>query len=85
VNRIRALWQKPKLRFSEPSKFYKLAMEFCLEAGVLIAVFPLLDTIIQQGGSIQKVGWPLVVWSEGIAIGLFLIAVIMSKAVKDEE
>lgn len=78
------LRQKSKLQFSGPSKFWKLAMEFCVEAAVLVAVFPVLDTLIQRG-SLKNVGWRMMCGSEGLAVALFLIAVIMSKAIKGEE
>jgi hypothetical protein len=59
-------------------------MEFCVEAAVLVAVFPVLDTLIQRG-SLKNVGWRMMCGSEGLAVALFLIAVIMSKAIKGEE
>jgi hypothetical protein len=58
-------------------------MEFFIEAAVLVAVFPVLDTIIQPLGGVQKVTWQLVAWSEGIAGALLLLAGIMSMAVKE--
>ena len=64
-------------------KFFKIAMEFFTEAAVLVAVFPILDTIIEPSGSVQKVTWSLVVWSEGIAAALLVLAGIISMAVKE--
>jgi hypothetical protein len=69
--------------FIFPHKFFKIAMEFFTEAAVLVAVFPILDTIIEPLGGVQKVTWPLVAWSEGIAAGLLFLAGIISMAVKE--
>jgi hypothetical protein len=70
--------------FNFEAKFFKIAMEFFTEAAVLVAVFPILDTIIEPYGSVQKVTWSLVIWSEGIAAALLVLAGIMSKAVKGD-
>jgi hypothetical protein len=59
-------------------RFVKIAVEFFTEAAVLVAVFPILDTIIQVGG-MQKVTWSLVAWSEGIAGMLIVFAGILSE------
>jgi hypothetical protein len=69
--------------FTFPHKFFRIAMEFFTEAAVLVAVFPILDTIVGPTGGFQKVTWPLVMWSEGIAAGLLLLAGIISMAVKE--
>lgn len=65
------------------AKFFKIAMEFCTEAAVLVAVFPILDTIIEPFGSVQKITWSLVIWSEGIAAALLILAGIISMAVRE--
>ena len=61
------------------AKFTKIMFTFFTEAAVLVAVFPVLDVIIDsmhKGG--LQVTWHLVAWSEGIAGGLILLASIMS-------
>ena len=61
---------------------YKIAVQFCTEAAVLICVFPILDTIVPINGdlrsNLKKVTWGLVVTSEGLATLLLALAVIMS-------
>jgi hypothetical protein len=69
--------------FIGPPKFFRIATEFFTEAAVLVAVFPILDTIIEPLGGVQKVSWHLVEWSEGIAAALLFLAGIMSMAVKE--
>jgi hypothetical protein len=78
----RRCWIGIRDTFGGPAKFFKIASEFFTEAAVLVAVFPILDTIIEPLGGVQKVTWALVVWSEGIAAGLLVLAGIMSKAEK---
>jgi hypothetical protein len=61
------------------ARFTKIMFNFFTEAAVLVAVFPVLDVIIDsmhKGG--LQVTWHLVAWSEGIAAGLILLASIMS-------
>jgi glycerol-3-phosphate acyltransferase PlsY len=64
----------------------KIAIEFCTEAAVLVAVFPILDTILgtpgmqPAAGGIKEVTWTLVVTSEGLAALLLFLASIMSLA-----
>ena len=67
----------------------KIAIEFCTEAAVLVAVFPVLDTIIggraaqpAQGG-MRNVTWSLVIASEGLAAFLLALACIMSLGKRD--
>jgi hypothetical protein len=61
------------------AKFSKIMLNFLTEAAVLVAVFPILDVIIDsmKPGGLQ-VTWHLVIWSEGIAGGLLFFACIMS-------
>jgi len=59
-------------------RFGKIGVEFFTEAAVLVAVFPILDTIIEKGGT-PKVTWSLVAWSEGIAVMLLFFAGILSE------
>lgn len=65
----------------------KIAIEFCTEVAVLVAVFPLLDFIIanrtpaasatQQGAGPNVTGeWVLVPWA--IAAVFFIFAIIMA-------
>jgi hypothetical protein len=86
VLRLWALCQSYIWSFIRHPGIHKIAIEFCTEVAVLVAVFPILDTIIPITGGAQASGqngmknvtWPLVITSEGIA-GLFLIlAGIMS-------
>ncbi len=54
-------------------------LEFFKEAAVLVAVFPVLDVIVESfKPNGPHLTWQLVVWSEGIAGFLLLIACIMS-------
>ena len=77
-NRVRIFCLKA-LRAPET---YKIAVQFCTEAAVLICVFPIFDTIVPINGDIRsnlkKVTWGLVVTSEGLAALLLVLAVIMS-------
>jgi hypothetical protein len=61
----------------------KIAVEFLKEAAVLVGVFPILDTIVPIGGDPnvgwQRVTWPLVITSEGVALLLLVLAVIISE------
>jgi hypothetical protein len=71
------------LQSDEPAK---IAIEFCTEAAVLIAVFPILDTIIPIGGGetgLKNLTWGLILKSEGIALILLMAAVIISGRERD--
>jgi hypothetical protein len=59
-------------------RFGKIGVEFFKEAAVLVAVFPILDRIIEKGG-MAKVTWSLVAWSEGIAAMLLFFAGILAE------
>jgi hypothetical protein len=59
--------------FVGPS-FAGVAKEFFLEAAVLIAVFPVLDSLIQKG----KVSLYMVLGSEGLAVLLLAVAGILA-------
>ena len=63
----------------------EVAIEFFTEAAVLIAVFPILDTVIPIGntGGIKNLTWALVLGSEGIALLFFILAVILAGVAKD--
>jgi hypothetical protein len=61
-------------------RFAKIAVEFFTEAAVLVAVFPVLDTIIENGG-LLNVTWPLVAWSEGLAVLFLFLAGIISMGI----
>lgn len=64
----------------------RIAIEFCTEAAVLIAVFPILDTVIPLGGGntgLRNLTWGLVLKSEGIALILLMAAVIKSGRERD--
>lgn len=72
----------------------KVAVEFCTEVAVLLAVFPLLDSIIGgsaattnrvQGVALEQdwmhnVSWPLVRDAWGLAAIFLLFAVIITVA-----
>jgi len=61
------------------ANFPEITIQFFTEAAVLVAVFPVLDAIIDSlNGGPAKVTWQLVLWSEGIAGFLLLLAGIMS-------
>jgi hypothetical protein len=67
-----------------------IAVEFCTEAAVLVAVFPILDTILGNrglqsipGGGAKEVTWSLVLVSEGLAAFLLFLAVMMSLGRKE--
>lgn len=67
----------------------KQLIEFFTEAAVLVAVFPMLDTIIggrnrvQQSGQIAtSVTWGLASKSLGLALFLLIVACIMSLGVR---
>lgn len=62
-------------------RFWKIASEFFLEAAVLIAVFPVLDTLITS----HKVTVHWVIESEGLAIGLLALAAILGSVEHGEE
>ena len=64
--------------FSGP-RFAKIAVEFFTEAAVLVAVFPILDTIIEPGG-VARITTPLVAWSEGLAALFLALAGIIALA-----
>jgi len=59
-------------------RFAKIAVEFFTEAAVLVAVFPILDTLI-EGGGMAKLTESLVAWSEGLAAFFLLLAGIIAK------
>jgi hypothetical protein len=63
----------------------EVAIEFFTEAAVLIAVFPILDTVIPIGntGGIKNLTWALVLVSEGIALLFFILAIILAGVAKD--
>ena len=70
----------------------KILIEFCTEVAVLVAVFPLLDSIIGNRSSsmqglpnsgTQSVPWSLVETSWGIAALFLLFAVIMAIGLGD--
>jgi hypothetical protein len=68
----------------------KQFIEFFTEAAVLVAVFPILDTIIggrgaQASQSGIKITWTLVMSSEGLALFLLLVACIMALGVPLEK
>ncbi len=56
----------------------KIAVEFCTEAAVLVAIFPLLDTII-KGGHVTR---PLIGWSVGLPAILLLFAGVIAAIIK---
>jgi len=53
----------------------KIGVEFLTEVGVLVLVFPMLDTIIENG---KKITRSLVATSVAIAVMCFIIAAILS-------
>ena len=55
----------------------KIAIEFCTEIAVLVAVFPLLDTLINKGPAQARVS-TVAAYSLGIAAAFFVFAVIMA-------
>lgn len=68
------------LEAARSSEVHKLAIEFCTEVAVLIAVFPILDTLIPVGGTAQgkqPALWGRVFTFEGVAAIFFLLAVII--------
>ena len=58
------------------SRFLNISATFCAEAAVLISVFPVLDRV--AGPHSGNITWPLVAWSFGLAIGLMIVAGILS-------
>ena len=56
--------------------FFEIAVEFFTEATVLVAVFPILDTIIERAGKVTR---SLMVWSEGLAAIFVILAGILSE------
>jgi hypothetical protein len=60
-------------------RFAKIAVEFFTEAAVLVAVFPILDTIIEARGT-ARITRPLVAWSEGLAAFFLVLAGIKALA-----
>jgi hypothetical protein len=60
------------------NRLAKLAVEFFVEAAVLVFVFPILDTILIH--TVSAVSASLVIWSVGISLLLFTLAAIISIA-----
>ena len=56
----------------------KIAIEFCTEIAVLVAVFPVLDTLINKGPVQQGRILAVLAYSLGIAAAFFIFAVIMA-------
>jgi hypothetical protein len=81
--RIRAtgLWSFIVEDFWSP-RLAKIAVEFCVEAAVLIAVFPILDTIIK--GGIKDVTRSLIGWSIGLPALLLLFAGVITAIIRDD-
>ena len=66
-------FRKPKVR--------EIASTFCAEAAVLIAVFPVLDTIIENRrtqGDVPNVTWHMVAWNFAIVVIFLLVAIIIA-------
>jgi hypothetical protein len=67
-------------RALESKETIKIAIEFCTEVAVLVAVFPILDTLIGSGGTgIQRTSVLNVLFgSLAIAAIFFIFAIIMA-------
>ncbi len=55
-----------------------LAAQFLVEAAVLVAVLPLVDSVIQHG--VASVTKGLIFWCLGIVVMLFSLAIIITMA-----
>lgn len=75
-----AVWHWLGNVYAKPH-FGKIASEFCLEASVLIAVFPILDLWIQK----SQVTLRWAVGSEGVAVALLACAGILASIGHGEE
>ncbi len=83
--RLLQIWASLRNFFVEDfwgPKLAKIAADFCAEAAVLIAVFPILDTIINKGG-LKDVTWPLIGWSVGLPVILLVFAGVITAIIKE--
>lgn len=83
VGYFRTVFHKPRVQ----KKTLETLCVFFTEAAVLVAVFPVLDTILANHGASQAGAgaqqgaarniWTVAIWSEGIALVCLLAAVII--------
>jgi len=67
-----------RLSVKGTKKALELVSEFLLDAGVLVFVFPLLDSIVQFGA--KAITLSLIGWSFGIATAFLIAALIIGVA-----
>lgn len=87
-----ALWVYLVSVFRKPHT-RRIASEFFAEVAVLVAVFPILDTIIESrmriaarpDRSVYGLTWPLIALSYGIVIVCFVAAIIIGNEEEDKE
>lgn len=89
---IVALWVYLVSVFRKPHT-RRIASDFFAEVAVLVAVFPILDTIIESrmriaarpDKSVYGLTWPLIALSYGIVVVCFLAAIIIGSGEAHKE